>query len=465
MLVRYAGDPKWHERILLGQSAHDPYKWIIVTPDSDVYIEDLRKDPEEVRLVPIGGGRPAGLTGPTYIFRAPPTAAEMAKFNREAKIVLDAEQPLPIEEGKSILKEKDKDAAAERSDGDNDEALPNPAQKVAPAPAGRAWYTTAPSSDDALAAGVLLDGNYESCIITGHMGVFILKDGATVFGERLKVTTREVHGKVARQLAEIRVSLLDGEKWAKVDKDATPGREKRDTPEPGDARCLPVKTAGSTRRNRDWKEVSDDSTEIAMESWPVDGPRAALWVVAFLARFAGGGPEAYHRWWRAICKLTIADWGVPEHFQLCRYLQLAGTYDQLDLGNLAIAEAITRRMQLIEYQFWERARESQRGGMAGGIAPASVTGFAVMTSDESDLFDGVGRLDSVVCACPRLIEWISAELKKTADIDKHARKAREEKALAKGLHDLSAPPLNVDLPKTPAPKPKGPGKGGKDGKS
>ena len=150
---------------------------------------------------------------------------------------------------------------------------------------------------------------------------------------------------------------------------------------------------------------------------------------------------------------------------MCRYLQLAGTYDQLDLGNLAIAEAITRRMQLIEYQYTERARESQRGGMAGGTAPASVTGFAVMTSDESDLFDGVGRLDSVVCVCPRLIEWISAELKKTADIDKHARKAREEKALAKGLHDLSAPPLNVDLPKTPAPKPKGPGKGGKDGKS
>ena len=183
-----------------------------------------------------------------------------------------------------------------------------------------------------------------------------------------------------------------------------------------------------------------------MDDWPVDGPRSTLWVLGFLAKFSGGGPEAYHRWWRSITRLTMADWGVPEHFQICRYLQLGGEWDQLDLGNLAMAEAITRRLQLIEYQYRERARESQRGGAQGGAASSAVTGLGMMGPEEADLFDGVGRIHSVVCVAPPLVEWISAELRKTAEIDKAARKAREEKAHILGAVHLEQPALNVQLP-------------------
>ena len=73
--------------------------------------------------------------------------------------------------------------------------------------------------------------------------------------------------------------------------------------------------------------------------------------------------------------------------------------------------------------------------------------MAIMSSEEADLFDGVGKLDSVVCCAPALVKWIAEELRVTAEIDKAARKAREEKALARGTTDLQAPPLQVNIPK------------------
>ena len=109
--------------------------------------------------------------------------------------------------------------------------------------------------------------------------------------------------------------------------------------------------------------------------------------------------------------------------------------------NLAVVEAICRRLQLVEYQYRERSREGQRGGAQGGAAASSLTGLVAMGSDEADLFDGVGRLDSVVCVSPDLVSWISAELSRTAAIDKSARKAREERAQVLGSADLQQPPL------------------------
>ncbi len=81
-----------------------------------------------------------------------------------------------------------------------------------------------------------------------------------------------------------------------------------------------------------------------------------------------------------------------------------------------------------------------------------------MQGEEAALFDGVGKTDTSVCVCPQRVEWISGELEKTAKIDKAARKAREEKALARGSADLSSPPL---LATGHDDTPKGPGKGNK----
>ena len=56
---------------------------------------------------------------------------------------------------------------------------------------------------------------------------------------------------------------------------------------------------------------------------------------------------------------------------MMRLLQLAASYDQLDLSNLAVAEAIVRRVELIEHQTRERTREGLRSaGLGRGPARA-----------------------------------------------------------------------------------------------
>ena len=93
-----------------------------------------------------------------------------------------------------------------------------------------------------------------------------------------------------------------------------------------------------------------------MQHWSIDGPRSALRAVRYLVEAGRGGPESYHKWWRTACRLGLADWGVAEHTQLTRFLQLAGTYDQVDLSSLAVIEAIARRIGLTYYHYREKPR-------------------------------------------------------------------------------------------------------------
>ena len=47
---------------------------------------------------------------------------------------------------------------------------------------------------------------------------------------------------------------------------------------------------------------------------------------------------------------------------------------------------------------------------------------------------------------PQLVQWISEEFSSTVEIDKAARKAPEERVLARGAEHLLQTLLNVDLP-------------------
>ena len=74
MLIRYHGDPIWHERMALAIVA-DPPEWIVVSPSKTYKLENL-STVQDVRMVPAGGGRPPGLVGEIRAFARPPTAEE-----------------------------------------------------------------------------------------------------------------------------------------------------------------------------------------------------------------------------------------------------------------------------------------------------------------------------------------------------------------------------------------------------
>ena len=123
-----------------------------------------------------------------------------------------------------------------------------------------------------------------------------------------------------------------------------------------DALCLEVMTH-YRRRERSWEEVVASCQEIPMVKLPIKGPRSALWVVCDFSDAVS-------------LQLT---WKSANMCKMLRFLSLAGTYDQLDLGNPPVIEVIARRVELTEYQYWERSREGLHASGLGTGASAALT--------------------------------------------------------------------------------------------
>ena len=358
VLVRYEDD-LWHVRVLL---AHvESTRWIIYTPDGDLYEEDYgpnNGDITGVRAFKADGTIPASLQGANiYNFRA---GAE------------------PDQAALRGLMEEGQDLVALGGHG------------AAPAPAEPEVWLFA-ESNATVAIG-------DECV--GQPEAVADKRGFARAGPDLLLVEKVVRSQV--------------DQW------------KKNRANSSDARVLAVKYVASGERMRTWADVAESVSESAIDHWPIKGPRTAQWVARFMAR-RNTGPEDHHRWWRSTARLNASDWGVAEHGQLCAYLEAAGSMDQLDLSNLVVMERIARRLQTIEYQYAEKVRDNERGGSAG--ATASASGSAVITNDEIDLFEGRQHVNPTVCCAPSLIEHVSKELEKEAQIQKQARKAREEKAL------------------------------------
>ncbi len=141
-------------------------------------------------------------------------------------------------------------------------------------------------------------------------------DGDTAPMKTGKGKVRTGKGGFSTDLVEYLRALEGGEEWAKV-AEAEASRKaavaKADTTEL-DARLLLV-SMWLGRRQWAWDSVVTDSSEIPVDSRAVDGSSVALWVIMLLARFEGGGPEVYHRWWMNIIHLVMAVCWVAEHSQ------------------------------------------------------------------------------------------------------------------------------------------------------
>ena len=118
-----------------------------------------------------------------------------------------------------------------------------------------------------------------------------------------------------------------------------------------------------------------------------------------------------------------------EHQYACKVLELCGSFGQCDIPNRSSMEFVARRIQTVELQYKERVRDGERGQPSG---PASgLAGFNFLTADENDVFDGSSHVGATVCCAPSLVEHVSKELEREAQIQKQARKAREERNLAR----------------------------------
>ena len=167
------------------------------------------------------------------------------------------------------------------------------------------------------------------------------------------------------------------------------------------------------KRRRELRDGVDQASETVWTDWPIKGPRTARWVAQYIVT-NGGAPLSMHQAWKTDCKLQASDGGVLEHEAICKVLELAIEYDQLNIGELAAVELLCRRLQMIQYRWRER------------ILGATATGTI---EDESHFFMGTDPTRGNLCICPCLNTWLGEELRKESQMNKEQRKAREERAL------------------------------------
>jgi hypothetical protein len=176
----------------------------------------------------------------------------------------------------------------------------------------------------------------------------------------------------------------------------------------GDARILLIKRdEESGERWRDFRSVAQTSHVQEFADWPLDGPRTALWLCKEIAK-SGGGPVQHHTRWRTAYRVEEADRACHEHEFLCTLLEVAGSYDQLDLGCLASVETVCRRLQLLE--------ETKSGG-----------GMAAFEGAKH--FLGYRRTGPLLA--PSLSNHVSSQLSQQVSIMKEMRQHADEKKLSR----------------------------------
>eukprot|EP00929_Paragymnodinium_shiwhaense_P003877 TRINITY_DN104589_c0_g1_i1.p1 TRINITY_DN104589_c0_g1~~TRINITY_DN104589_c0_g1_i1.p1 ORF type:complete len:372 (-),score=46.58 TRINITY_DN104589_c0_g1_i1:20-1135(-) len=286
----------WHERLLLVRVGNSNTKFVIYTPDSDMYVEDFaaaNEDISDVRVVASTGERPPDVeNGAYYAFAAPVTAAELERLQARARGIADVEA---IRDGVVI-------------------DLP-----------GVSWIAveSGPYGDK----GMIVAAN-DSLISLGDKGIMqFMQDGV------LKS-----------------FFFLSAERGQE---DAVRGRWRLDERDTGDARTLPIIRMDGKRR-RPLESIIDDGQQVDYDDWVIRGPRTVAWCLEFLRH--RGGPMAHHEWWKSVCRLSDNDYGVLKHDTIMRAVEYWVQYDQLDLVNIAGVEQVLRRAQLVEHYHRSRGR-------------------------------------------------------------------------------------------------------------
>ena len=121
--------------------------------------------------------------------------------------------------------------------------------------------------------------------------------------------------------------------------------EGEDTHAGEDARTLEVKYAASGERLRNFKETVNELQQVEFDDWPLE-PRTAMPCLKAVAQVAESA-FGQHLSWVQQSRIPENDRVVHENEVLSRALDLAISYDSLNVANQASFELIIRRKQLL----------------------------------------------------------------------------------------------------------------------
>ena len=353
-----------HTRLVLGHIVG--YEHMIRTPDGDCYVEILdASNPDYVsfHVGPDDGTLPAGVpAGAVYGF-PPMTLAQFQRLLAEGRTEVLAELqrrglPLPLAAG--------------------------PAQ-----PAQMIWVLAEyipghPIGEPVTPPlGHAREGDY------GLMPM-IDKDGAT-----RPVLIRRIDPEQVPAFCEERIGLAR----------QSEAQEGGDKFAAEDVRTLEVKFAASGERQRSFKETVAEMVQTEFDDFPLE-PRTALPYLRAVSSVAESA-FAQHLGWVSQSKIPEGDRAIHENEVLSRALDLAISYDSLNVANLASFELLIRRKQL--------------------LAEAHAYNPSAPSYEGSDHFLGTSYRPGGAIVVPELTEHVSKKLHQESQILKEKRKQVEFK--------------------------------------
>ncbi|CAK0801976.1 unnamed protein product, partial [Prorocentrum cordatum] len=441
ILVWYGGgEAYWHERLLLCKVRETT--WIIVTPDGDVYPEDIRALGGRPCLQ---GSVPPAIPADAMLYRFPPlgqlhTAEEWAGLgidddaaDAESGAVRDrvgqhgwtADTGLPAGPppaaagaGAGILVA---DVGAAPVAGGL--AAP-PAVPLAAVGGGAAIPGAGAAVGAVVAPGGGLAPGMQWIVVAndGHpgapsigtdwsvdanavvMGKFALDKlgSATLVLESIAVGSKK-HVLVSRkgevEQAVVRASGA-GLPGAGLGPQAMGDGTAAAAPlKSSDARVLPVLYDQMGQRFRAYSNAVGLLEEPRFDDFPAVGPRTTLWLCRFI-RDQGSVPRTRTEKWMRDAHVPDNDRVRHEHGSLMEILETALTYDQLDVSAPASFEILSRRVQLLEEAYTSNPKAPRFDG--------------------SEHFQGLGR--EVAAVAPQLTSHAALQLQGEAAIQKERRK-------------------------------------------
>ena len=176
-----------------------------------------------------------------------------------------------------------------------------------------------------------------------------------------------------------------------------------------DIRILPIQIErADNRRHRRLEDAQPLFVEDDFEDWPLDGDRTMMHGARELRR-QGLTFTSHHDKWALQSGVTQSSRALKEHKVLCQALHYMTTYDQLNLPNIAAAELLNLRRQLIE----------------------SAHEYNPDLPDYGAAEDFMGSHDNARGAIidPRRVAFVAARQGARAKVLEQSRKAKEERSM------------------------------------
>ena len=430
VVVFYTDDVVWHERMVF-LPGHEPNMYWVLTPDDDVYEEDLggnaEDGPDKVRVVPPGIRTLANLRTGVYRFRGDMDDAFLEEKIREAlqshtnaygaRPELDsAAVRLPSGTHKQLSDLQPRRRL--RGKRDTTAVQPGDVSAILPSPRPRregvlaeAWVVIYSATGKDLGSQVTPPSSSQVVTLDGKHFRLYSEDGGVVMAQ----------GCTAEEAPDV----------SRVAKGATSG----EAAEERDLRVLPIIFDSADERWRTLSEAVPEYEELDFEDFPLQGPRTVYHDVRQLRR-QGLDWIQHHESWLKKSGVRLTDRSVHEHSAICRVLNLMTSYDQLNLPSLASSEALNRRRTLIEIAHQGRPEAPSYEG--------SEEIMGVKESADGALID------------PALTRHAARRQADRAEVMKQNRLAAEERRHARNRGEDGERPEKPEKP----PKRKGDGKGG-----